>query len=160
MIVMARDRDYGDLLGDLGGRRVLVWTCNTCARFCDGLGGREAADALASRLAEDGVDVAGVVSSGACCFMRNARRMAEGQSGYDTVLALCCDNGAADAREATGADVLNPVVTLGPGYLDDGGRPRVARVLDGRRVSDEGIDEAAGRAGCLTGPFVPYTHAQ
>ena len=41
MTVMARDRGYDELLGDVRGRRVLVWTCNTCARLCN-IGGREA----------------------------------------------------------------------------------------------------------------------
>ena len=48
MIVMARDRGYDELLESLKGRRVLVWTCNTCARFC-GVGGREAAEDLRRR---------------------------------------------------------------------------------------------------------------
>ena len=64
MTVMARDRGYDELLGDVRGRRVLVWTCNTCARLCN-IGGREAGDRLASKLSEDGVDVAVFVCSSA-----------------------------------------------------------------------------------------------
>ncbi len=152
MIVMARDRGYRELLGDLSGRRVLLWTCNTCARFC-GVGGRERAFELASRLEADGVTVVGVASSSACCFMRKAREMADGADGFDTVLALCCDMGARNAGAATGVDVVNPVVTFGPGYLDDGGAPRVASVVCGRTVVDEPLEETASRAGCQTGPF-------
>lgn len=46
MTVMARDRDYPDLLEDVRGRKVLVWTCNTCARMCN-IGGKEAGERLA-----------------------------------------------------------------------------------------------------------------
>ena len=152
MQVMARDRDYGDLVGDLRGRSVLVWTCDTCARFC-GIGGRDRAEDIASRLSSDGIAVSGVVRSSACCFMRKAREMAASVEGYDMVLALCCDMGARNASEATGREVLNPVVTFGPGYLDDGGAPRIASVVCGRTVVDEPLSEAAARSGCQEGPL-------
>lgn len=152
MIVMARDRSYADLLGDLAGRRVLLWTCNTCARFC-GVGGRDRAQELASRLSADGVDVAGVTSSSACCFMRKAREMAESAEDGELVLALCCDMGARNAGAATGLEVLNPMVTFGPGYLDDDGTPRLASIVCGKTVTDEPLPEAASRSGCQTGPF-------
>lgn len=153
MIVMARDRSYEDLLKAVSSHRVLVWTCNTCVRFCDGLGGRDAAESLARRLSEDGVDVVGVESSATCCFMRNAVKMAGSAEGCDLVLAVCCDIGARNASEATGVPVLNPVITFGPGYLDADGRPRVASVLCGSTVIDEPLSEAAARSGCLEGPF-------
>ena len=152
MLVMARDRDYGDLVAELRGRSVLVWTCDTCARFC-GIGGWDRAEDIASRLSSDGIAVAGVVRSSACCFMRKAREMAASAEGYDTVLALCCDMGARNAAEATGLPVVNPVITFGPGYLDDGGEPRVASVVCGSTVADEPLDEVAERSGCCTGPF-------
>ena len=83
MTVMARDREYDDLLNDVRGRRVLVWTCNTCARLCN-IGGKDAGERLASRLAEDGVDTAGCVCSSAACFMTKADRMASEVDGeYD-----------------------------------------------------------------------------
>ena len=153
MIVMARDREYDDLLTDVRGRRVLLWTCNTCVRFCGGLGGKDAASALAERLVGDGVDVRGVESSSACCFMRNARRMAGSSGVCDLVLALCCDMGARNASESTGKEVLNPSVTRGPGNLDDAGEPRVASVVCGRPMVDESLSDVIARSGCHGGPF-------
>ncbi len=153
MIIMARDRGYDELLPDLEGRRVLVWTCNTCARFCNGLGGREAAEALAERLSKDGIDVVGTVSSSACCFMSKALRMAESKKDSDLVLALCCDIGARNASAATGIEVLNPVVTFGAGYLDSDGTPRAASVICGRTVRDESLSELAEESGSHAGPF-------
>ena len=153
MQVMARDRDYGNLVGDLRGRSVLVWTCDTCARFC-GIGGRDRAADLASRLSSDGIAVAGVVRSSACCFMRKAREMAASAEGYDIVLALCCDMGARNASEATGREVLNPVVTFGTGYIDRDGRNRLATIVCGRTVYDEDAEEVAERNGLWMSPFV------
>ena len=153
MQVMARDRDYGDLVADLRGRSVLVWTCDTCARFC-GIGGRDRAEDIASRLSSDGIAVAGVIRSSACCFMRKAREMAASAEGYDMVLALCCDMGARNASEATGKEVLNPVVTFGTGYLDRNGRNRLATIVCGKTVYDEDAEEVAARNGLWMSPFV------
>lgn len=154
MTIMARDRDYPELLEGVRGRRVLVWTCNTCARMC-GIGGREAGERLAARLSEDGVEVAGCVSSSAPCYMSKADRMAsEAQGDYDLVVALNCDMGARNAAEATGREVLNPVVTYGTGYLDRDGRNRLATVVCGKVVYDEDAEEVAERNGCHMTPFV------
>ncbi len=118
MTVMARDRDYVQLLEDVRGRRVLVWTCNTCARMCN-IGGKEAGERLAAKLAEDGVEVAGSVCSSASCYMSKADRMAASVEGeYNLVVALNCDMGARNAAESTSRDILSPVVTFGTGYLD------------------------------------------
>ena len=154
MTVMARDREYGELLEDVRGRKVLVWTCNTCARLCN-IGGREAGERLAARLAEDGVEVAGCVCSSAACFMSKADRMAsEAKGDYDLVVAVNCDMGARNAEEATGREVLNPVVTFGTGYIDRDGRNRLATVVCGKTVYDEDAGEVAKRNGLWMSPFV------
>ena len=154
MTVMARDRGYDELLEDVRGRRVLVWTCNTCARLCN-IGGREAGDRLVSKLSEDGVEVAGCVCSSAACFMTKADRMASEVEGeYDLVVSLTCDMGARNAVEATGREVLNPVVTFGTGYLDRQGRNRLATVICGKVVYDEDAEAVAERNGCSMTPFV------
>lgn len=156
MMVMARDGDYEGVLEDLVGRSVLVWTCNTCARLCGGLGGREAAERLAERLVADGVDVRGVVSTGASCLVPKVESAAEGiaDRGFDAVLVLNCDLGALCVGRVLGKEVINPVITFGPGYLDDGGVPRLCSVVCGRTVMDESLDEVAGRMGAGVGPFV------
>lgn len=154
MMAMARDRTYGELLPVLSGRRVLIWTCGTCARLCDGLGGEDAAADLASRLSADGVDVVGVAHSSACCLMPKAVSMRDSApDGFDLVLALCCDNGARNAGLATGTEVLNPVRTFGPGLQDQEGRPRVSVYRDGRIVGDIPLEQAASEQGCHAGPF-------
>lgn len=153
MIVMARDRSYEDLLGALRGKRVLIWTCNTCARFC-GVGGREAASDLAFRLSADGIEMAGIESSAACCFMKNAvSSMESAKKGFDTVLAICCDIGARNAGEASGTNVVNPIVTYGAGYLDADGVPHAVSIVCGRTVRDDPLPSLAEESGCYVGPF-------
>lgn len=151
MMTMVRDRGYPELLSALRGRRVLLWTCDTCARMC-GVGGIQEAEALSARLSADGIDVAGAVSSPACCLMSRSRAMAEGAGDCDLVLALCCSAGARNAAEAAGREVLNPVETIGPGYLDDDGRPRVLFLM-GEGVPGEPLDDVAGRRGLPLGPY-------
>ncbi len=111
----------------LEGKRVLVWTCETCARIC-GVGGREKAERTAEDLRSRGFDVVGVASTSASCLMPKAIRLSEGSPERDVVLALCCSIGAECARKATGKEVVNPVETLGAGYLDEGGVPRLSDI--------------------------------
>lgn len=152
MMMMARDREYRDLLRDLEGQSAVLWTCDTCARMC-GVGGRRNAEELASKLFADGVSVKNVVSSSACCLMSKARAMADETGDADLILALCCDIGARNASASSGIPVINPVVTFGPGYLDEGGTPRAAVIVCGNVVRDEPISELIERNGCSEGPF-------
>ena len=56
MMVVVRGMDYDDVLDSLKGRKVALWTCNTCARLC-GVGGSDALCRLADRLEADGIEV-------------------------------------------------------------------------------------------------------
>ena len=133
MLVMARDSDYAELSERLRGHRVLVWTCNTCARLCNGIGGDEAAGRLAERLREDGIEVTGVISTSASCIASKVdRKYDEGIiGGADVVLSLTCDVGSSCAGTVFGKPVVNPIETLGTGYMDLNGVPLLA---DGRVV--------------------------
>lgn len=124
MMVMRRSCGYPELLESLKGKRVLVWTCNTCARLCNGIGGAESAGRLADRMAEDGVDVVGTLSVGASCMESKIVPHAESlEEGADVILALTCDVGSELASEVFGLEAVNPVDTVGPGYLDRNGVP-------------------------------------
>ena len=153
-MVMTRDRGYDDLLSELRGRRVLVWTCGTCARLCDGLGGRESAERLSERLSRDGVDVVGTVSVGASCVVQKVSDNLPSDGGFDVVLALTCDIGAGCVGDCCRAEVVNPVLTFGSGYLAADGTPRLRSVVCGRTVSDESLPEVSSRHGVPTGPYV------
>ncbi|WP_400240631.1 hypothetical protein [Methanomethylophilus alvi] len=151
MQMMLRDRDYPELLEELKGRKVLMWTCNTCARLCD-VGGRENAEALAGRLREDGVEVVGISSTGASCIASNVRRCREDvPDGYDVVVALTCDIGSQLAGTVFGRPVVNPVETLGTGYRDDS---RACIIFGRGGDGDVSLEKEAERLGLDTGPIV------
>ena len=87
--------------------------------------------------------------------MSKADRMAATVEGdYDLVVSVNCDMGARNAAEATGREVLNPVVTFGTGYIDRDGRNRLATIVCGRTVYDEDAEEVAERNGLWMSPFV------
>lgn len=154
VLMMARDRDYGGLLEALRGKRVAIWTCNTCARLCAGVGGADAAARLADALSRDGIDVAGAMHTSASCLQDKVRAKEDRAvlDGADVVLSLTCDVGAACAAEVFGKDVLNPLVTFGPGLVAEDGELLLCSVSGGRaecgRVAD--VAEAAGLG---MGPF-------
>ena len=126
MMVMVPGEGYGSVPDGVRGKRVLIWTCNTCARLC-GVGGGERAEETAAMLASENVDVAGTETASAACFMSKALERLGGRDDYDVVLALCCDLGAGCAAKASGRPVINPVDTLGVGCLDEDGIPRLVR---------------------------------
>ncbi len=125
MMVMLPPDSPEFFLGDLKGKGVFIWTCSTCARFC-GAGGREIAEETADYLAGKGVRVTGVGAVSAACFMSKAAGTLSDLPGTDVILALCCSIGADCASRASGIPVLNPVRTLGTGYLGEDGIPRLS----------------------------------
>lgn len=133
MIIMRRSADYATLLRDLAGKKVAIWTCNTCARLCNGIGGKDSAEALAERLASDGVEVTGVLSTSASCIVPKVESKYDPAAidGCDVILSLTCDVGASCAEEVFGRPSINPIETLGPGYLDGNMMPILS---DGRVV--------------------------
>ena len=147
MMVVARGMDYGDVLDSLKGRKVALWTCNTCARLC-GVGGSDALCRLADRLEADGIDIVSIGHTSASCIMSKVSGRLSGD--FDVVLSLTCDIGSRCVREGYGTDVINPLVTLGPGFLDAGDRPMVGNDAGTYRP----YVEAASSRGLSVGPYV------
>lgn len=133
MMIMRRSVDYTELLGQLRGKKVAIWTCDTCARLCNGIGGKASATALMERLVSDGIEVTGVLSTSASCIMSKVSSKYDPEviDGCDVILALTCDVGSMCAEIAFDKDSLNPIETLGPGCLDDNMMPILG---DGRVV--------------------------
>ncbi len=118
MQLMLRDREFPELAEQLRGKKVFVWTCNTCARLCD-VGGSANAQRLAASLRSEGVEVTGVGSAKAACVMSSViDATCSASQSCDVVLALTCDVGSRVAGEAFRRPCLNPIVTLGTGFLD------------------------------------------
>ena len=119
MLILIRDREYPELLDSVKGKKVVVWTCNTCARLCNGIGGTKAAERLAESLSSDGADVIGVRSVSASCLEDKvcARLEKEPVDDADVLISLTCDAGSSCASRISGKHVINPLITLGRGYL-------------------------------------------
>ena len=125
--------DYMDIVSRLRPYRVCIWTCDTCARLCNGIGGKAAAVKLMEHLRADGVDVTGVLSTSAGCLKSKLIDKCDHDElcGCDIILTLTCDVGSACASMVFCKDCFNPIETLGPGYLDEN---RVPILADGRVV--------------------------
>lgn len=133
MMIMRRSADYADLVKKLKSHKVCIWTCDTCARLCNGIGGRAAATELMDSLRADGVDVTGVLSTSAGCIMSKLTDKWDSKEleDCDLILALTCDVGSICAEAVFQKECYNPIETLGPGYLDEN---RVPMLADGRVV--------------------------
>jgi len=143
---MVRMGSYSDLCGSLSGKSVAIWTCDTCARLCNGIGGMESAERLSERLGRDGINVTGILHTSASCVLKKVQEKNDPDIMKDTdlILSLTCETGAHCARQAFEKDVLNPIRTIGVGYI---GKERVVYLKsdDGFvPVSDLKLDEDAG----------------
>ena len=122
---MARSMDYPELLDTLTGKKVAIWTCNTCARLCNGIGGTEACEKLAGKLREDGVDVIRVVSTSAACLEKKVldKRDDVLSGDPDVIVSMTCSVGASNAGNVFGKEIINPIITFGYGLLAEDGTP-------------------------------------
>ncbi len=123
MIILRRSMEYEQLLSELRGKKVAIWTCNTCARLCGEVGGKDSAEALSKKLINDGIEVTGVLSTTASCIMSKVSAKYDESiiDKCDVILSLTCDVGSYLASECFGKDSINPIDSLGPGYLDENG---------------------------------------
>ena len=153
MLIMARDRDYGELLRNVKGKNVYVWTCNTCARLCYGVGGKDSAERLARRLAEDGTNVTGTGSTSASCIGASVRRTTV-PGDTDVIISLTCDIGAACARKVFGKKTLNPIITFGPGLICEERGPVLVSVGPDGTVTEKRLTDICGRTSPDAMPFV------
>lgn len=125
MLIVSRSVDYSELLEMLRGKKVAIWTCNTCARLCNNIGGTESSERLAEKLRNDGIEVTGVVSTSAACLENKViGKKDEILSGEpDIILSMTCCAGDANAKKVFGKDTINPMITHGFGILTDNGAP-------------------------------------
>ncbi|MCL2786301.1 MAG: hypothetical protein FWD81_03665 [Methanomassiliicoccaceae archaeon] len=152
MMMILRSLGYDDVLRASEGRRVSVWTCNTCAKLC-GVGGQTAADKLAEKLKKDGVNVTSCVSvSAACITAKVIRAAAEIPVGTDMVIALTCDIGVTTASDVFKKDVLAPLATVGFGFADENGSPMVTSCHGSQTPVP--LSKIAAERGMYTDPLV------
>ena len=122
---MARSVDYPELLRMLSGKRVAIWTCNTCARLCNEIGGSESSERLAKKLSEDGIEVVGVYSTSAACLEKKVVEKKDEvlSKSPDVILSMTCSAGAQNAGKVFNLQVINPIVTFGYGILSEDNIP-------------------------------------
>ena len=154
VLMIARDRPYSELKDDLIGKKVVIWTCNTCARLCFDIGGTEAAERLAAKLKSDGIEVLGVLHTSASCIEKKVRdKYSEEMFGEaDVVISLTCNIGALCAKRAFNKDILNPVATLGAGFVGEHREILVCEDRDGE-LSVRKLTEIAKEKGFWCDPY-------
>lgn len=91
------------------------------------------------------------MSAKAACVMSSADDLKKTlKADFDTVLALTCEAGSRVAVRVFGAETVNPVVTVGTGYLDSVRGPMVLDVSSGEEYP---LEEASRRHALILGPF-------
>ncbi|MCL1979131.1 MAG: hypothetical protein FWG60_03120 [Methanomassiliicoccaceae archaeon] len=152
--MVARDRPYSELRDSLKGKKVIIWTCNTCARLCFDIGGTESAERLAAALRKDGIEVLEVRHTNASCIEKKVREKYDEDifGKADVVLSLTCNIGALCAERAFGKDILNPIATVGAGFVGEGRNIFVCEDKDGR-LSTKELREVAAEKGLWCDPY-------
>ncbi len=155
MLMIARDRDYPELRDALIGKRVLIWTCNTCARLCNDIGGTDAAKRLSEALKKDGIYVVGIMFTHVSCIEKvvKAKEDVEVLGKVDVVVSLTCDTGSICVSSVFHKEVINPIFTFGPGCIKEDGSLVIWK-KSGETVTYDGIADVASRIGLKSEPFV------
>lgn len=151
MLIMTRKMDLDGLVEKVRGKRVGIWTCRTCARLCDGLGGDEAAERLESALEERGIEVCGRASTSASCLWDKVERALADDPFRDAevIIPLTCDVAAKMLESFSDALAVDCVLTRGRGGLSEEKEPLLMGP-DGSWTRLGGLEDAQG----LRGPFV------
>ncbi|NLI74315.1 MAG: hypothetical protein GX369_06065 [Euryarchaeota archaeon] len=165
MIASLRTMTYEELKNTLGkDERIAIWSCDTCAKSCDGFGGEESMKSLASQLRSDGFNVQKEELLVASCYfdgIRNRKEKWVSDGEYDeidVIIPLACQE-ARVAMEKLLPDkrIIDDSRTAGLGMLDKNGVCILTDPFEwtGLDASDEGIDlkSAAKKLGMFTGPF-------
>ena len=164
--VAVRRLDYEALKAELTpGDRVVILSCDSCARLSDGLGGEEGLAGLADKLAADGFRVTCREVLPIACSLEQLRACIDGKANRtlfeeaDVVIPLACRAGIDKAKEALpGIRVLQVTETLGKGVFSPETGPRLTEPLEELGLEVDGtkgisLAEAADRLGLHAGSF-------
>ena len=165
-IITVRLFEYEKLKAGLNlGDNIAVFSCDNCARRCDGLGGQQGLDNLSGKLAADGFSVICRRLFPALCSRRHLQAGLD-EDGcrnllpqVDVILPLSCRMGIDRVREfLPNCNVLTITKTLGKGKISPQTSPRLTRPfadIDIAIDDPEGIPirEAARRLGLFVGSY-------
>lgn len=165
MIISLRRMTYDDLKTNLKkDDKIVVWACNNCIKFCDGLGGRESMNKLADKLEQDGYGIIRRELIGASCLLDLVRKRKMEESTAKTfeestiILPLTCEDGYDNVKHVfNDKKVLNITKTIGLGVFSTKKGMCVNYPFEntGLEPSVDGIPlpEAAKKLGLHSGPY-------
>jgi len=166
MIISVRRYDYDTLKEDLRPEdKIVILSCNNCAKKCKGLGGRAGMKSLGDKLEADGYNVIHRELCGVACSVDLVRKRGKEESTReffeqaDVIIPLSCEDGEdAAALAFPHARVLKVTKTLGVGWGSPKEGVRLTTPLAGVDVKTDGpegitIDEAAKQLGLPAGGF-------
>ena len=164
--ITVRQFEYEALRGKLDpDDRILILSCNACARQSDGLGGKEGLQALADKLKADGFNVHHQELIPIACSPRQLNDLLQDADvrrlfqGADVIIPLACDAGNDRVRETLPNIRILPVTkTLGKGsYSPESGARLTELAPDvGIEIKDPDglpVAEAAKQIGLHSGSF-------
>ena len=164
--VTARRYTYEDLKSKLmPGERILVLSCDSCAKLNNGLGGGEGAEKLARKLRDDGFDVIHQELLNVACSPGELKERLTGMKvrklfeGADVIIPLSCSAGIERVKEAVPKlRILRVTETLGLGtYSPETGVHLTEPFPEiGLEINDEdgiSLADAAARLGFHAGSF-------
>jgi len=166
MIVSVRQFDYDGLKSQLSPQdKIIVLSCNNCAKKCMGLGGRAGLASLSDKLEADGFNVIHRELCGiACSVDLNLKRTKEDVTKKffeeaDVIIPLSCEEGESAAEIAyPHAKVLKVTKTVGCGWGSPSVGVRITTAAAGVDLKIDGpegisIPEAAEQLGLFPGGF-------
>lgn len=164
--ISARLFEYEGLKAELRpDEKIAIFSCDNCARRCDGLGGRKGLTTLADKLTADGFSVVCRELFRALCSRKHLLARLEVEEcqelliQVDLILPLACEAGTERVRELLPDHrVLETTKTLGIGITrpETGVRlvkPAEGLILEVDATTGLSLHEAAQRLGLYPGSF-------
>ena len=164
--VTVRRFEYGVLKTKLTPHhRIMILSCDSCAKLCKGLGGEQGLKSLTDKLVADGFNVVHRELLPVACSPEQLTSRLDDEANRklfeeaDVIIALTCRSGIERARETLpGLRILEVTKTLGKGTFSPDEGARLTEPLEGIEIEiddAEGITlaEAATRLGLCPGSF-------
>ncbi|RKZ21703.1 hypothetical protein DRQ16_03260 [bacterium] len=166
MIVTLRKLSYEDLKKKLKKEdKIVIWSCNNCVKFCNGLGGREAMARLKEKLEKDGFNVIHTELIGLSCVLDlvHLRALEEPTKTIfeeaTVIIPLACEDGYENLKHVfKDKRIIDVPLTVGLGvFSTEFGALRLTVPFEdtGIEAKVEGIplEEVAKKLGVYAGPF-------
>ena len=144
---------------------IVIFSCDSCARLSDGLGGEQGLNALVDKLIADGFDVLHRELLPVACSAEQLKERLQGETmrellaEADVVIPLACAAGETEMGEVfSGVRILHVTKTLGSGSFSPETGARLTEPLADVELEIDGaegisLSEAADRLGLHSGEF-------